>query len=194
MFAHSRRTTACVAVSTAAVFLPILTTVVPAQADANDGRGPRVIVTSTPAAPLVTVTRAQLRHIQATADRRALVRYARTKLRGVGQYVAGASSANRFDCSGFTKQVYKHVLHWRVPHYSVSQMTMKRGHRIWKKKDLLPGDLLFWGPGGTQHVSMYIGRGKMIGANNPGSDVKINYINDSYWGPRYAGARRLVLG
>ena len=127
----------------------------------------------------------QLRIAKAKSQRKELVRQAKKRLHGRGQYVAGASSAWRFDCSGFTKYLYKKVLGKNIPHYSGSQM---RSLKRVSKRNLKPGDLLFWGSNGTQHASMYIGRGKMIGANNPRRDVVVESINNGYWKPRYAGA------
>ena len=37
--------------------------------------------------------------------------------------------------------------------------------------DLEPGDLLFYGPGGSEHVAMYIGPGAMIEAPYTGQSV-----------------------
>lgn len=130
--------------------------------------------------------------IRAQRLRVAIVRYALTKRNHVGQYVAGASSAFRFDCSGFTKHVYQRVAHIYLPHYSGSQLNLGRGMRV-GKRSLLPGDLLAWGSNGSQHVSIYIGRGLMIGANNPSRDVVVESINNSYWAPRFAGARRVIV-
>lgn len=119
------------------------------------------------------------------AQRKELVRQAKRRLNGRGQYVAGASSAWRFDCSGFTMFLYKKVLRKNIPHFSGSQMrSLKRVSR----NNLKPGDLLFWGPNGSQHASMYIGGGKMIGANNPRRDVVIESINAPWWRGKYAGA------
>ncbi|MFZ1362451.1 MAG: C40 family peptidase [Candidatus Nanopelagicales bacterium] len=123
--------------------------------------------------------------VKVKSQRKALVRQAKKRLRGRGQYVAGASSAWRFDCSGFTKYLYKKVLRKNIPHYSGAQM--RKLKRV-SKRNLKPGDLLFWGRGGSQHVSMYIGRGKMIGANNPNRDVVIESINAPWWRNKYAGA------
>ena len=39
--------------------------------------------------------------------------------------------------------------------------------------DLEPGDLLFYGPGGSEHVAMYIGNGEMIEAPYTGAYVWI---------------------
>lgn len=119
------------------------------------------------------------------SQRKELVRQAKKRLHGRGQYVAGASSAWRFDCSGFTKYLYKKVLGKNIPHYSGAQM--RKLKRV-SKRNLKPGDLLFWGSNGSQHASMYIGRGKMIGANNPRRDVVIESINAPWWRYKYAGA------
>jgi cell wall-associated NlpC family hydrolase len=84
-------------------------------------------------------------------------------------YVAGAAGPNRFDCSGFTQFVYKKATGKYLPHYSGAQMNKAR--RV-GKKHMKPGDLLFFGPGGSQHVAMYIGKGKMVHATNPRTDVR----------------------
>lgn len=151
------------------------------------------------AAPAPALTPAQIKAAKVAAraawakDMRArIVKFAKSR-QGRGQYVAGAESSWAFDCSGFTKVVYKKVAKINIPHYSGAQLNMRRGQRV-SKKNLLPGDILAWGSNGSQHVSIYIGKGKMIGANNPRRDVVIEPINSSYWAPRYAGARRLIVG
>lgn len=189
----TRRTTASLALAaTAGVIIPLAVTTTPVQADEVAPIAPAVamLAPGNVSAAEAASARAALRHQRAVALRNKLIALARTKLRS-GQYVAGAASANRFDCSGFTLMLYKTVAHIRIPHYSGAQMA--RAKPV-KRSELLPGDLLFWGPGGSQHASIYIGHGKMIGANNPRSDVKIDSINSSYWAPRYAGAGRLIWG
>jgi cell wall-associated NlpC family hydrolase len=107
------------------------------------------------------------------------------------RYIAGRSGPGAFDCSGFTKYVYKKATGKNLPHYSGAQMN--RSKRV-NKKNLKPGDLLFYGGGGSQHVSMYIGKGKMIHATNPRSGVRVDSINMGYYKARFAGAGRLVQG
>ena len=107
------------------------------------------------------------------------------------RYVGGASGPNAFDCSGFTMWVYKTALGKYLPHYSGAQMNKAR--RV-GRKHLKPGDLLFFGPGGSQHVSMYIGKGRMIHATNPRSGVRIDSINMGYYRARFAGAGRIIKG
>ena len=158
--------------------------------------------TAAPAAPAVSaaavttvdaqpLTKAQKRAAKAKKTRKRLVKVAKAKKRSGAQYVAGASSSRRFDCSGFTKMLYKKVAGKYLPHYSGAQM--RKGKRV-SKKNLKKGDLLFWGPGGSQHVSMYIGKGRMIGANNPRSDVKVESSNAPWWRNKYAGATRIIKG
>jgi len=106
-------------------------------------------------------------------------------------YVAGAAGPNRFDCSGFTQYVYKKATGKYLPHYSGAQMNKAR--RV-GKKHMKPGDLLFFGPGGSQHVAMYIGKGKMVHATNPRTDVRIDSVNNAYWRGRFAGAGRIIEG
>ena len=38
------------------------------------------------------------------------------------------------------------------------------------------GDLLFWGPGGTQHVALYLGGGKMIEASSAAGKVTVSPV------------------
>ncbi|MEI6623938.1 MAG: C40 family peptidase [Actinomycetes bacterium] len=148
----------------------------------------RFVPPVTPITP--TMTPAEVKHAQAEALRAKVVRLALTKKKH-GQYVAGAASNLRFDCSGFTMVVYRQAVGKRLPHYSGAQMQSTQ--RV-SRAQLLPGDLLFWGAGGSQHASMYLGRGLMIGANSPSSGVVIESMNSSYWRPRYAGAGRVIKG
>ncbi len=176
--------------------LPLLT-----ATTAHADEVPAVPVTQTaPAAPTAPakkkLTKAQKKKLKAKrakqrADRKraSLVRVALNQ-KGK-QYVAGAAGPNVFDCSGFTQFVYKKATGKYLPHYSGSQM--HRGKRV-SQKNLKPGDLLFYGPGGSQHVSMYIGKGRMIHATNPRTDVRIDSIHNGYWQGRYAGATRIVQG
>ncbi len=183
-------------VATAAVLLgglPLLTAT-PAAAVETPAPAPVTQTAEQPAKP--KLTKAQKKKIKAKrkkqrADRKraSLVRVALNQ-RGK-QYVAGGSGPRVFDCSGFTQYVYKTATGKYLPHYSGSQM--HRGKRV-SKSNLKPGDLLFYGPGGSQHVSMYIGKGKMIHATNPRTDVRIDSVNNGYWRARYAGAARIVQG
>jgi cell wall-associated NlpC family hydrolase len=71
-----------------------------------------------------------------------------------------------------------------LPHYSGDQMADTTPVPV---SDLEPGDLLFYGPGGSDHVAMYIGDGKMIQAPYTGSWVSISPVMFGSW---FAGAGR----
>lgn len=187
----TRLTSAALAITTTAVLVPIAAASVAGAAP--DGRSVSGLAKFLPAAvPAITpeMTPEQINHVQAEELRAKVIEVALDKKKN-GRYVAGAASNLSFDCSGFTKVVFKQAARKNLPHYSGAQM--RHTQRV-SKANLLPGDLLFWGNNGSQHASIYIGHGKMIGANNPSSDVRIDSINSSYWGPRYAGAGRVIKG
>ena len=66
-----------------------------------------------------------------------------------------------FDCSGLTQYSYAGV-GVLIPKYSGDQYDTGRKVPVSQAKR---GDLLFWGPGGSQHVAMYLGGGKMLEAS-----------------------------
>ena len=128
------------------------------------------------------------------SPRRAFVKAVRQRIIDVAMtrqgsaYVWGGSGPDEFDCSGLTMWVYQQATGTPLPHYSGAQMdatTPVTG-------PLRRGDLLFYGPDGSQHVSIYIGHGMQIGANNPRTGIVIDSMTGSYWSERYVGAGRVV--
>ena len=107
----------------------------------------------------------------------------------------GDSPREGFDCSGLTTWVYgDHAAD--LPRRSIDQWRLrnKPGYkRVWKRKNLQKGDLVFHkttsAPVG--HVGIYIGRGRFVSTTSS-SGVKVNSIYDkSYWGRRYVGGVRV---
>jgi cell wall-associated NlpC family hydrolase len=103
-------------------------------------------------------------------------------------YVWGAESprgsANPgFDCSGLTAYAWGQV-GVGLPHYSGAQMSDSTPVPL---SDLEPGDLLFYGPGGSEHVAMYVGPGEMIEAPETGQSVHITGLR---LGGGFVGAGR----
>ena len=114
------------------------------------------------------------------------VRYA---LSHVGQsYVAAAAGPSAFDCSGLTLAAWRQA-GVSLPHYSFSQYGSTRRIPLSMAQ---PGDLLFFFRGGTHHVAMYIGGGKMVHAANPSSGVIISSVNEPWYAQRFSGAGRVV--
>jgi peptidoglycan DL-endopeptidase CwlO len=103
-------------------------------------------------------------------------------------YVWGAespkgSASPGFDCSGLTAWSWGQV-GVGLPHFSGAQMADSTPVPI---SDLQPGDLLFYGPGGDQHVAMYVGPGTMIEAPYTGASV---WETSLRLGGGFAGAGR----
>lgn len=103
-------------------------------------------------------------------------------------YYWGGTSPSGFDCSGFVQYVFARE-GVDLPRTSEEQFAV--GVSV-PESQLQPGDLVFfstYAPGAT-HVGIYIGNGLMIDAQDYG--VSIDNIYNSYWGPKYIGARQVV--
>lgn len=77
-----------------------------------------------------------------------------------------------YDCSGFTQFSYAGV-GVLIPKYSGDQYTTGRQVPVAQAKR---GDLLFWGPGGSQHVAMYLGGGQMLEASGSADKVTVSPV------------------
>lgn len=112
----------------------------------------------------------------------AAVRAAESQI-GVPYVWGGESPGRGFDCSGLTAWAWGQA-GVSLPHYSGAQMSDSAPVPV---SDLEPGDLLFYGPGGSNHVAMYIGGGQMIEAPYTGSFVHVTALR---LGSDFAGAGR----
>lgn len=105
------------------------------------------------------------------------------------RYSAGAVGPSAFDCSGFTRYVYRVAVGKNLPHYSRAQYdTVKRI----PLKQARPGDLVFFLRNGAHHVGIYLGHGRMIDAAGYGKGVRISPISGSWWSRTYTGIGRLL--
>ena len=77
-------------------------------------------------------------------------------------YVWGAAGPTTFDCSGLVVWAYAQV-GINLPHYSGAQYQTTT--RI-SASQLQPGDLVFYGPGGSEHVAIYIGGNQLVQASH----------------------------
>jgi len=87
-------------------------------------------------------------------------------------YVWGGTTPAGFDCSGLVMWAYAQV-GISLPHYSGAQYADTTHIPM---ADIEPGDLLFYGPGGSEHVAMYVGGGSMIEAPYTGASVWITGV------------------
>ncbi len=103
---------------------------------------------------------------------------------GVPYVWGGATPGVGFDCSGLTMWSWGQA-GVSLPHSAADQMAVTTPVPI---SDLQPGDLLFYydSPGYVGHVTMYVGPGEMIQAEETGTDVMITPI----WYSNLAGAGR----
>ncbi|WLD93025.1 C40 family peptidase [Alkalihalobacillus sp. AL-G] len=106
------------------------------------------------------------------------------------RYGSAIGNTGSFDCSSFTATVFKQY-GIDLPRSSRAQAGV--GTRV-SSGDLLPGDLVFFDTdfdGRINHVAIYAGGGRMIGAQSSGvgyADVFSPY----YWADRYVTARRVL--
>jgi len=95
---------------------------------------------------------------------------------GVPYVWGGESPGVGFDCSGLTAWAWGQA-GVSLPHYSGAQYDDSAPVPV---SDMEPGDLLFYGPGGSEHVAMYVGSGEMIEAPETGETVHITSVRLGY--------------
>jgi cell wall-associated NlpC family hydrolase len=94
---------------------------------------------------------------------------------GPGRGIDSGAGTVGFDCSGLILYAFAGV-GIKLPHYSGSQYNM--GRKI-PSSQMRRGDVIFYGPGGSQHVTLYLGQGQMLEAPYTGSNVKISPVRTS---------------
>lgn len=106
------------------------------------------------------------------------------------KYQWGGMSTRGFDCSGLVKYSYGKA--GKTLPRTAAQM-YKTGSKVTSMNNLQPGDLMFFSPSKVSaptHVAIYLGGGKMIqSASSKG--VSISTTNNTYWKPKFIGAKRL---
>ncbi len=80
-----------------------------------------------------------------------------------------------FDCSGLMLYMFAGA-GIKLDHYSGSQYNA--GRKI-PSSQMRRGDMIFYGPNGSQHVAMYLGNDQMLEAPYTGSVVKISPVRTS---------------
>jgi len=101
----------------------------------------------------------------------AVIAYARAQL---GKpYVFATAGPDTFDCSGLTKMAWLQA-GVSMAHFSGAQFNAFPHVAL---SDLQPGDLVFKGPGGRDHVALYIGGGMQIAATHTGDFVRLQPLS-----------------
>ncbi|MEB3034200.1 NlpC/P60 family peptidoglycan endopeptidase RipA [[Mycobacterium] nativiensis] len=94
---------------------------------------------------------------------------------GPGRGIGSGSGTVGFDCSGLILYAFAGV-GIKLPHYSGSQYKMGRQIPAAMARR---GDVIFYGPGGSQHVTLYLGNGLMLEAPDVGQNVKVSPVRKS---------------
>lgn len=110
-------------------------------------------------------------------------------------YKYGGMTRNGIDCSAFVLSVFGAATGVTLPRVAASQA--QEGEKV-EKSDLQKGDLVFFsqGKGRISHVGIVEnvtedGTVKFIHAATS-RGVMISSLNDSYWGPKYRFAKRVI--
>ena len=122
-----------------------------------------------------------------------IAKYAKTKLGK--KYVWGAVGPRSFDCSGFTRAIYKSTTGIKIPRVSRDQA--KVGRYV-KYKGLKCGDMVFFDTekkfsGKVNHVGIYLSNGNFIHASSARKKVIItNFNKKPFYKKRFLWGRRVV--
>jgi cell wall-associated NlpC family hydrolase len=93
-------------------------------------------------------------------------------------YVWGAAGPSSYDCSGLVLWAYGRS-GVSLPHYSGAMYAMTT--RI-SASQLQPGDLVFWGGGGSEHVAIYMGGNQLVHAFGAERGVAVTNLA-GWWKP-----------
>ena len=94
---------------------------------------------------------------------------------GPGKGIDSGAGITGFDCSGLVLYSFAGV-GIKLPHYSGSQYNL--GRKI-PSAQMRRGDVIFYGPGGSQHVTLYLGQGQMLEAPDIGLKVRVAPVRTS---------------
>jgi cell wall-associated NlpC family hydrolase len=94
---------------------------------------------------------------------------------GPSKGIDSGAGITGFDCSGLVLYSFAGV-GIKLPHYSGSQYNL--GRKI-PSSQMRRGDVIFYGPGGSQHVTLYLGDGQMLEAPDIGLKVRVAPVRTS---------------
>jgi peptidoglycan DL-endopeptidase RipA len=94
---------------------------------------------------------------------------------GPSKGIDSGAGITGFDCSGLVLYSFAGV-GIKLPHYSGNQYNM--GRKI-PSSQMRRGDVIFYGPGGSQHVTIYLGDGQMLEAPDIGLKVRVAPVRTS---------------
>ncbi len=106
------------------------------------------------------------------------------KYGATNKYVWGAAGPSAFDCSGLVEYTLKKM---GISFPRTSGEQYKASKHVSNPK---PGDLAFFGPGGSEHVGVYTGHGEFYSAENEKDGMGISKVHGGGYGS-FAGYGRV---
>ncbi len=103
-------------------------------------------------------------------------------------YVYATAGPETYDCSGLTKRAWQEA-GLGLPHFSGAQLRL--GVAI-RPEELRPGDLLAYGPDGSEHVTLAIGAGLVVEGRGRAAGVIVAPARTDPSRDGFAGAVRLL--
>ncbi|MCV7372164.1 C40 family peptidase [Mycolicibacterium arabiense] len=94
---------------------------------------------------------------------------------GPSRGIDSGAGTSGFDCSGIVLFAFAGV-GIKLPHYSGDQYDA--GRKV-PSAQMRRGDVIFYGPGASQHEALYLGQGMMLEAPFTGSDVHVSAVRTS---------------
>lgn len=108
------------------------------------------------------------------------------------RYVYGGQSRRGTDCSGLMLEVFKTACNVKLPRTAANQ---QKYCTAIKKRDLRPGDLVFFSSARTSsvtHVGLYVGGTRMIHASSSRGVIESS-MNEPYFARHYHSAGRVPV-
>lgn len=116
-----------------------------------------------------------------------------TKYLGI-RYKRGGTSVHGFDCSGFTRFIYKNFFGFELPHDSRSLYRSPLLAHV-SPDDVQPGDIIFFASGPSKkrinHVGIYLDDNAFIHADIK-RGITIAQVDDAHWRSRLVSIKRPV--
>ncbi len=113
--------------------------------------------------------------------------YAQSFLQGEEREEQG----KKFDCSGFTREVFKHF-GTEIARSSIDQYKQSNSLSV---DHLKKGNLVFFCTGRNEisHVGIFLENGKFIHSPARGKFVRIDSLNNEYWKKRFVLGGKIVI-
>jgi len=102
----------------------------------------------------------------------------------------GNTPEGGFDCSGLVGYVFRDAAGLDLPRSSreIAQLDAPKV----KREKLAPGDLVFFGKRGVDHVGIFVGEGRFVHAPNTGGTVRLDRLDGPYWNENFQFGRRVL--